>query len=342
MFDLIVAGGGPAGLVTALHAARAGLEVVVCEPRRAPVDKACGEGLLPGALRNLAALDVQPSGIPFRGIRYLQNRVVAQAEFPAGPGLGVRRTRLHADLAAAVTAAGVEIRPARIRDVDQDGDRVRTAGLTGRYLVAADGLHSTLRSRVTGPATARGGPPYARRWGIRAHFAVAPWSDFVEVYWSEHAEAYVTPVASDCVGVALLGTQRATYEQTLASFPGLAARLPTEPLDAPLGAGPFRQRVRRRVAGRILLVGDAAGYVDALTGEGLALAFECAAALVGRVREGRPGRYEADHRRITRRYRVLTTSLLWAAARPRLRSRIVPAAAMHPHLFRRAVAALGS
>lgn len=340
MIDLIVAGGGPAGLVTALRAAHAGLDVVVCEPRPAPIDKACGEGLLPGALRALDALGVRPEGMLFRGIRYLQPEVAAQAVFPSGPGLGVRRIQLHAELHHAATAAGIDVRPTRIRDVRQDGDRVRADGLTARYLVAADGLHSTLREHVTDRARTR--PASRRRWGVRAHFAVAPWSDFVEVHWSEHAEAYVTPVGPECVGVALLSAQRAPYDQALASFPALAARLPADSLDPPLGAGPFHQRVPRRVAGRMLLVGDAAGYVDALTGEGLAIAFECAAAVVRRVREGTPRRYEADYRRITRRYRMITSALLWAAARPSLRSRIVPTAALHPELFRRAVAALGS
>ncbi|NUS10993.1 MAG: monooxygenase, partial [Streptomyces sp.] len=98
-----------------------------------------------------------------------------------------------------------------------------------------------------------------------------------------------------------------------------------------------RQRVRGRVAGRVLLVGDAAGYVDALTGEGIAVALAAAEQLVGCVLAGRPQDYEAAWRRVSRDYRVLTGSLLWLRDRPWAARRIVPAAARWPALFGAAV-----
>lgn len=88
MIDLLVAGGGPAGLATAIHAARAGLDVVVAEPRPGPVDKACGEGLMPAAVHALADLGVAVGGRPLRGIRYVDARYEAEAHFRAGPGRG--------------------------------------------------------------------------------------------------------------------------------------------------------------------------------------------------------------------------------------------------------------
>jgi flavin-dependent dehydrogenase len=157
------------------------------------------------------------------------------------------------------------------------------------------------------------------------------------VHWAPVGEAYVTPVGPDCVGVALLGTGQASYAERLAAFPELAARLPAHPVDGIRAAGPLRQRVIRRVRGRVLLVGDAAGYVDALTGEGLAIGFACAQALVGRLVEGRAERYEHDYRALTRRYQLITTSLLAAAGRPALRARIVPLAERAPWLFASAV-----
>ena len=86
MIDLLVVGGGPAGLATAIHAAEAGLEAVVAEPRPTPIDKACGEGLMPGAVNALAGLGVTVAGHPLRGIRYLDDRHRAEALFAPGPG----------------------------------------------------------------------------------------------------------------------------------------------------------------------------------------------------------------------------------------------------------------
>ncbi len=112
MRDLVVAGGGPVGLAVALYAARAGLDVVVREPRTGPVDKACGEGLMPGAVADLAALGGAPgTGTPSSGIRYVDGsgaRAAAEAVFSAGPGRGVRRTTLHAALTERSTGAGVD------------------------------------------------------------------------------------------------------------------------------------------------------------------------------------------------------------------------------------------
>jgi flavin-dependent dehydrogenase len=221
----------------------------------------------------------------------------------------------------------------RIDDVEQRADGVVAGGRTARFLVAADGLHSPVRrlAGLDGRATRY------RRWGQRAHFACAPWTDRVEVHWAADAEAYVTPVAQDCVGVALLTDRRAPFADLLAGFPELAARLPVAPTGAVRAAGPLRQRARRPVAGRVLLVGDAAGYVDALTGEGWAIALASARALVARTAADEPAAYAADHRRITRRYRWLTGGLLAAGRVPLLRRNLVPVAERAPWLFRAAV-----
>ena len=330
MIDLLVAGGGPAGLATAIHAALAGLDVVVAEPRPGPVDKACGEGLMPGAVRALAGLGVAVGGQPLRGIRYVDAAHRAEAPFRGAPGRGVRRTDLHAALSRRAAELGVPVVPLRVGAVRQDAVCVTAAGITARYLAAADGLHSPIRRglRLDVPP---GDEP--ARYGLRRHFAVPPWTDCVEVHWSARAEAYATPVGPGLVGVAVLTRDRAPFGEHLAAFPELAARLPAAAATAARGAGPLRQKVRTRVAGRVLLVGDAAGYVDALTGEGIAVALDAADQLVRCVRAGRPQDYDRAWLRVSRRYRVLTGTLLWLRDHPGRARRIVPAAARFPALF---------
>lgn len=340
MIDLVVAGAGPAGAATAIRAALAGLEVVVVEPRRAPVDKACGEGIAHSAVDYLARLGVEPAGRPFHGIRYLDASRQVEARFRAGPGLGVRRTVLQAALHQRLADLGVPVLARRVEAITQDSDSVTAAGLTARYLAAADGLHSPIRRQLGLARTGRAG-----RWpdgpsgqgirrGLRRHYEVAPWSSLVEVYWSELGEAYVTPVADRLVGVAVLTAERGSFDSHLAAFPALRERLAKATVATPvLGAGPLRQRVHARVAGRVLLVGDAAGYVDALTGEGIAVALRTSAELVRCVVEDNPAGYEAAWRRVSRECRLLTSSLLWARNRALIAPRIVPAATRLPGVF---------
>jgi len=331
VIDVLVAGAGPAGLATALIAARAGLVATVVDPRPAPIDKACGEGLMPGAVRALRELGVDPPGFDFRGIGYRDGRHVAEALFRSGPGRGVRRTDLQATLLAAVRANGVPVLQRAATTIGQDAESVTAADLTARYLVAADGLHSPI-------ARARGlvRPPVASRrprWGLRRHFETSPWSDLVQVYWSPTAEAYVTPVGPGLVGVAVLSSDRAPFDEQLGRFPDLADRLDGAKSGPVRGAGPLRRRTSTRVDGRVLLVGDAAGYVDALTGEGIAVSLACAKVLVECLVAGRTERYESLWLRESRRYRALTSSLLWASGRPALRRRLVPAAQRVPWAF---------
>ncbi len=334
MRDLVVAGGGPVGLVTALYAARAGLDVVVREPREGVIDKACGEGLMPGAVARLAELGVDPEGHPIAGIRYLAGARRVDARFRHGPGRGVRRTTLHAALVAAVVEAGIPVEHRPVGSVEQRSGHVLVDGEPARHLIAADGLHSPVRRMLDLDAPVRAGN---RRFGLRCHVAVEPWADLVEVHWSRHAEAYVTPVADDLVGVALLSRRRGSFPDALADFPDLLARLDGRAPTRVRGAGPLRQRSSRRVAGRVLLVGDAAGYVDALTGEGIAAGVAQAQAAVAAVAAGDPARYEREWRRLTWRHDLLTHGLVTATRLPVVRRGLVPAAAALPRVFAAAV-----
>ncbi|BBU21663.1 NAD(P)/FAD-dependent oxidoreductase [Mycobacterium xenopi] len=330
--DLLVVGGGPAGLATALHARAQGLSVIVAEPRESPIDKACGEGLMPGGLAALTALGVDPAGLPFRGIAYVTEQRRAEALFRSGSGRGVRRTTLHAALAARAKEQDAEWIRTRVTAVEQDACGVAAGGVRAKWLVGADGLHSPIR-RAAGITAVAGTP---RRYGVRWHFRVPVWSELVEVHWSPWGEAYVTPVEPDLVGVAVLSRHR----PDLAWFPWLASLLRGAQPGPARGCGPLRQVVSRRVAGRVLLVGDAAGYEDALTGEGISLAVRQAAAAVTAIVNDDPWSYERAWRRITRNYRLLTRGLVLASAPRPARRAIVPACALLPGVFGRVVNAL--
>jgi flavin-dependent dehydrogenase len=329
VIDLLVAGGGPAGLATALCGARAGLEVAVVEHRNGVLDKACGEGMMPHTLAHLDRLGVTAAGRPLRGIRYVDGDRRADAPFSAGAGRGVRRTVLHAALWHAAEAAGVKLVHGELGEVTQDGESVCAGGFEARYLAAADGLHSPIRHAL-GLALPSPGP---RRWGIRRHVEMAPWTDSVEVHWVDGAEAYVTPVADDCVGIAILSGTRGGFDSHFAAFAELRDRVRDHAHGSDRAAGPLRQNVRTRAAGRVLLVGDAAGYIDALTGEGMGLAFGAAELAVSCVVGERAEDYDREWRRMTRRYRALTVGLLQASTRRWLRAGIVPAAQTLPYVF---------
>jgi flavin-dependent dehydrogenase len=333
MRDLLVVGGGPVGLAAALHAADAGLDVVVREPRRGVIDKACGEGLMPGAVEALDALGVRPAGRPLHGIRYVAGDRSAVADFGRGPGLGVRRTVLHESLQAAAERAGVSIDHRAVRTLEVRDDRVVVDGEPVRHVIGADGLHSTVR-RLAGLDADR---HPSRRFGLRAHVQAEPWTPYVEVHWAPDAEAYLTPVADDQVGLAVLTASPRPLPDLLRGFPALLERLGAAPLSRALGAGPLRQRSRHRVRGRVLLVGDAAGYVDALTGEGIAGGLAQARAAVDAIVAGSPRAYERTWRRLTWRHDLLTGGLLTATRSRRVRSALVPAAARVPWLFEAAV-----
>jgi menaquinone-9 beta-reductase len=350
--DVLVAGGGPAGLAVAIAARIHGLSAIVIERRPSPPDKACGECLMPPAvlaLDRMGVLDlIDPAQRPsIDGIRIKVGPLSAVAYLPSPGALGVRRTTLTAAMMHRAHRLGAEVQMRtsvlgyRVQ-LDHVVAETEVGPVRARFLAAADGLHSRLRP-VAGLQAAESG---LRRFGIRQHFRVTPWSRFVEVHLTDGVEAYVTPVGPERVGVAFLWDEasvaRQSIDKLLERFPSISVRLAGAVADSrPRGAGPMACSARSRISDRFALVGDAAGYIDAITGEGLSLALVSALTLgrilpaaleLGGSRETLLA-YQRESERQYRRYAFVTKTMLAFARRPALHRPVIAMLARHPQMF---------
>ncbi|MFZ3263378.1 MAG: NAD(P)/FAD-dependent oxidoreductase [Terriglobales bacterium] len=334
--DVVVVGGGPAGLGVAIAARRRGLSVVVADGAIPPIDKPCGEGLMPDGLEALRELGVEipdDDVYPFRGIRFVSGARKTEAVFPRGVAYGIRRTALHRILIDQAASCGVSMLwQSAVTGLHPDGVLVDRKLVPARWVVGADGSSS----RVRHWAGLDGHRKKKLRFGFRRHYRVAPWSDFMELHWgdgqSDACQIYVTPVSREEICVALIsGNPHLRLDAALTGFPELAARLGRAGhASTERGAITVSRMLQRVYRGNVALVGDASGGVDAITGEGLCLAFRQATLLADCLASRNLARYQVEHRRLIRRPALMARLMLLMGSHARLRQQVFESS---PRLF---------
>lgn len=333
--DVLVVGGGPAGLSAAIAVRAKGFRVTLVDSRRPPLDKPCGEGLLPESVSALRALGIDLSAVrnfPFNGIRFSDSASSVSAKFCGASAYGVRRTALHRLLAERADALGVNLlwglHIARYDSVSADVDGRR---IFFRWLIAADGLSSSIRRR----AGLNSFFHTEGRFAFRRHFALAPWSDLVEVNWGKDCQMIVTPTGPTEVCVALFTSDHhLRIDRALAQFPILGCRLAgARPTSAESGARTALARARFVVRGNVALVGDAACSIDGIAGQGLNLAFQAARHLADALATEDLRPYAAAHREVTSTPVNITRLMLLMARYPWIREKTLRMFAAKPSFF---------
>lgn len=332
------------GLACAIASLRHGLQVDLIDALEPPIDKSCGEGLMPNSVQALAAIgiDIEKDlsrfeSYPLHGIRFLGEHATSEAAFPNGEGRGIRRTILHQILLDRAASLGVRFHwENSVQGITRtvEGTLVHTnrQTLRARFVVGADGP----QSRVATWAGFTKANVRSRRIGLRQHYNITPWTSFVEIHWGNHGQAYVTPISSSQVCVAFIANQKIRQPQNaLHQFPALERHLASSSCTAPRGAITLGRALNRVTCGNIALIGDASGSVDALTGEGIALGFRQAAALAIALKTNDLASYDQAHRRIMRLPTIMSTSLLLMDKSPFLRDCALSLFQRAPGLFER-------
>ncbi|QNI37913.1 NAD(P)/FAD-dependent oxidoreductase [Edaphobacter albus] len=334
--DVLIVGGGPAGLASAIALQQRGIDCVVADAMPPSIDKACGEGLMPDAIEALQSLGITMTGEDghaFQGIRFSNSSHRVDATFPEGHGLGVRRIRLHDRLAQYAHDSGVRLRwNSHVKLLDRRTALIDDREISFRWLVGADGQGSSVRRWAGLDQTLK----KQLRYGFRRHYQIAPWSGYVEVHWGAGGQLYITPVSAESVCVVFVTRDlKHNRSDMFSAFPEIADRLKDAPLiSQQRGAVSATRKLRRVADGTVALVGDASGSTDAVTGEGLAMSFRQAQALAEAIEAGSLEQYDTAHQKIGRLPHTMGSLMLTMDRWPSIEARAMRAFALSPEIFR--------
>jgi flavin-dependent dehydrogenase len=334
--EAIIVGGGPAGLAAAIALRQRGIDCAVLDGQVPPIDKACGEGLLPHTANELHQLGIRVDsglGFPVRGIRFVNGETRASADFPNhSSGYGVKRTHLHTAMMQQAEQNGVACYWHHPVSLGHNGE-LHSCGshISCKWLIGADGMNSIVR-HWAGLHSVRS---ESIRYAFRRHYGISPWSEYIEVHWSDIGQIYITPVGPAEVCIALLTPLSGLRLDTaLNHFPQINEYIQrAEGISRERGAVTANRLLHRVYRDRIALVGDASGSCDAIAGEGLSASFHQAVALADAVAKNSLALYQRTHHELQSSSLRKTHSLLLMGQNPYLRKHTIRLLAAKSLLF---------